>query len=315
MVRSRGIFKVWVSIGTAAAIILSASSSDAGSLLPNHDEVTTPVVVDDDREGPLPEPSSAPVAEDPSVPDFIDIGDTKPAFGKKTGFQLKLGPDALDSGVLSELFAQLSGQDFPLLEAAARTTNLLDGEVALTVAGLRVWNDKSEFKNGMYTYTAGIPTTYSRLKVVTVPVGPVLVQVDAGLAYALNLEAALAPQISLPIESTTLKASLATQAEVAGFLEGYAQFLFVRGGLGAQIDILKGRAALDATLGLNAQTRKITYSGFLETLSGKFYAFADTFSMLRMRWKRIWQPTIKDWKGFCVQLNKNETDPEAVCPR
>lgn len=261
--------------------------------------------------GILPLGHSALAADAPTESLALEQKDS--VFGKKTGFNYDMGANDEQNGVLALLVAKLMGKDLSLLEAAAQTTNLLEGETELTLAGMKVWNQKSEFKNGKYTYSAGVPTTQSRLKVVTLPVGPITVNVDAGLAYDAAIEGSLSPHFSIPIEYTAIGAELATKIDVAGFIEGYAQFLFLRGGVGGQVDIVRGKAGLNAELAISELQRRIDFTGFLQTLSGKFYAFADSFSIFGMRWKRFWQPTIAEWKGYCFQLNPKKPDPDAPC--
>ncbi|RYZ61442.1 MAG: hypothetical protein EOP09_19940, partial [Proteobacteria bacterium] len=49
-------------------------------------------------------------------------------FGKSSGFGLDLGANDEQNGVLALVIAKLFGKDLSIIEAASKTTNLLDGE-------------------------------------------------------------------------------------------------------------------------------------------------------------------------------------------
>lgn len=242
--------------------------------------------------------------------DSLQLSEGKKSLGKKSNFSITLGANALNTGVLNEWAVKLFGKDLSIIEAAAKSTYLKESEVELTLAGMKVFHDKGEFKNGAYHYSAGLPTTHTRVKVAALPVGPVMVQVDAGVAFEADLDAKVAPFFSIPIEFTTLNTSLSANAAASGFIEGYAQFLFLRAGVGGQLNLIHGNTAIDANLGINKLTRTLNFSGFISTLYGKIYGFADVFTLLKGNWKRIWEPRITDWKGLCYSL---ETQSQSPC--
>lgn len=228
-----------------------------------------------------------------------------------TGFQATAGANADATGVFSEITALLFGSQRGIASAASHSTNLLEGESELTIAGMRVWSGKGEFKNGAYVYAFSVPTTQLRVPLASIPVGPLMIDLDAGLSFDAALEGALTPQLVIPIEFAALKASLASRVDVAGFVEGYAHFLFLRGGVGGQVDLVRGKAGVEATLSMQSQT--VAYSGFFEFLSGKVYAFADYFRLWTGRWKRFLNPVLFRWKSQCVEMNPNHRDPESTC--
>lgn len=267
------------------------------------------------------------------------FSDAHAAFGRKSAVQYDMGavstpadgtssadtnastssvstPATGDSstGLYAVLSAMLLGKDRSILEAQASVTNDLEGESDFYWGGFRVWSTKPEWKEGAFQYSVGLPSVSMRAPIVGVPVGPLTLRVDAGVAAEAAVTAALRPLISIPIQYTSIKAELKPVAAASGFLEAYAQFIAIRGGVGGSVEFIRANASLAGTIGFGTFKPVFDFSGFISLLSGKIYAFADYFNIFGWKWHRFWQPTIADWKGKCIGLSKTDggSDPCAA---
>lgn len=271
-----------------------------------------------------------------------EFSDERAAIGKKNGVVYRLGaiepdakpaastrsPDAAPpadpaeadeapsgiAGVYSALSVMLFGKDRSVLEARAAVTDALEGESDFYWGGFKVWNSKPEWRDGAYRYAAGLPTLSMRAPLVRVPVGPVTLAVDAGVAAEANLAAKLAPLISIPIQFTSLKATLEAEVAASGFIEGYVKWLILRAGVGGELRLVRADAKLSGQVGFGRIPPRFAFEGYLSLLAGKIYGFVDYFNLFRFKWKRALEPVFADWKGKCVAFSKTAggADPCAV---
>ncbi|MBS1962439.1 MAG: hypothetical protein JST04_09500 [Bdellovibrionales bacterium] len=236
---------------------------------------------------PLPSVSPSPVASS---------GGTSGTVGSGTQ------PDL--AGLSAALSAMIFGKDRSIMEAQAGMTDLLEGESDFYWGGFKVWNSKPEWKDGAFQIAAGLPTVTMRAPLVRLPVGPVTLAVDAGVAAEANVTAKLAPLISLPIQFTSVKATLEPDVSASGFIEGYAQWLIIRAGIGGELELIRADAKVSGLVSFGAYPPTFAFEGFLNLLAGKIYGFVDYFNLFGWKWKRALQPVFANWKGKCIALSK-----------
>jgi hypothetical protein len=244
------------------------------------------------------------------------LEDERATFGKKNGLRFELGP-LLEGGVDGEgesttpefagLFGALKvalfGKDRSILEAKSGMTNLLEGESDFFWGGFKVWSSKPAFKDGAFSVSAGLPTVSMRSPIVGVPVGPVVLQVDAGIAAEAEIEARVVPLLSLPIEFTSVRAELAPRVNASGFVEGYAKWLIIRAGVGGEVEFVRADTKMSGQVGFNGLAPTFSLGqGFVSTLAGKIYGFVDYLGIFSWKWKRALKPVIADWKGKCYSF-------------
>jgi hypothetical protein len=218
------------------------------------------------------------------------------------------------AGLYAALSAMIFGKDRSILEAQAGVTDLLEGETDFYWGGFKVWNSKPEWKDGAFQISAGLPTVSMRAPLVRLPVGPVTLAVDAGVAAEANLTGKLAPLISIPIQFTSVKATLETDISASGFIEGYAKWLIVRAGIGGELRLIRADANVSGEVGFAGYPPRFAFEGYLSLLAGKIYGFVDYFNVFGWKWKRALEPTFANWKGKCIALSKTTggADPCAL---
>ena len=184
----------------------------------------------------------------------------------------------------------------------APSNSLQNGTVLATtdwyIGGTRVWNGTLNYANGGLVYSGGIAPTQIPFPLVVYPVGPLILEVDAGVSFEGTLGASLTPGISLPIQDSTLTGKLQAELAVAGYVEGYAKLLIVRAGVGGEVNFVDGTTGVEATLYLNKTPPLLGGFGKVVLLNGHVYGFVDT-SILFGNWSRLLSEDFFKWPGKC----------------
>jgi hypothetical protein len=246
--------------------------------------------------------------------DVARFTDAHGTLGKKSVVAYDMGAvapsgDPVDSGedaagFYAVLNAMLLGKNRSILETQASVTNALEAESDFYWGGFRVWSSKPEWKEGAFRVSAGLPTVSMRAPLAGFPVGPLTIRLDVGVAAEAEIQASLIPLISIPVQFTSVQATLTPKVSAAGFIEGYAKFIAVRGGVGGFIELVRANASIDGNVSLGGIPPVFTFDGFISLLSGKIYAFIDYFNVFAWKWQRVLKPTLADWKGKCIDLSK-----------
>lgn len=203
------------------------------------------------------------------------------------------------SGMLSTM---LFGKDRSILETRAGMTDLLEGESDLYWGGFRVFSSKPAFIDGSYQISAGLPSLSMRIPLFGVPVGPVTVRIDAGIAAEAAVTAKLTPLIAVPIQFTSVRAEMNPHVDAIGFVEGYAKWIAVRAGVGGSLNLVSANASVSGVLSFGAKAATFAYQGFIGMLAAKIYGFADYFNPFGWKWKRAWQGNFAEWPGKCYSF-------------
>lgn len=225
-------------------------------------------------------------------------------LGRDLAVKNRYDTTASERGVETTTDVKFLGKNRTLLESnveyiPGETTNDPgSAESDLYVGGMRVWTGKGRFEKGSFIYEGGIAPSQMAWPIVTYPLGPVLLQIDAGISYEVGVEARVTPFLSYPIEFSSIGASVKANASASGYVEGYANFLVVRGGVGGELTVLDGYGKVAADIYFN-QKPVLNYAGKLTLLQGRIYGFVDTFNVFGWKWKRWWNPTLFSWDGKC----------------
>jgi len=259
-----------------------------------------------------------------SSPLFIsaqaDVGlqETGKLLGKELKVEQKFERTSTSGGLQSSTDVWLFGKERTLMKVQSEPQTSESGEIRiqndLYVAGMRLWSGGGTIQNQGYSYEGLIAPTQLAWPLVTYPLGPILLQIDAGVNYQASLKARATPTITFPIQSVSLKTSLEAKAAGAGYLEGYAKFLVVRGGVGGSIDVIEGHtvASVEAEISPTEQNPvtepKIEVSGKLTVLKGRIYGFVDTYRILVGKWKRVLNKNFFVYPGKCWAFGEEKCE-------
>src|SRR5690606_29018854 len=142
----------------------------------------------------------------------------------------------------------------------------LEGETDFYWGGFRVWSTKPEWKDGRFEISAGLPTVSMRAPLFGVPVGPITLRLDAGVVAEAEVTASLRPLISLPIQFTSVEAALTPKAAASGFVEGYATWIAIRGGVGGEVELVRANASVAGNVSFGATPPSFSFDGFISFL-------------------------------------------------
>ena len=172
------------------------------------------------------------------------------------------------------------------------------------IAGTRVWTGHLNYQKGALVYTGGISPTQIPFPLVVYPLGPLTLQVDAGVDFQGALNASMSPGWAYPLNDTVLKGSLTSNLTAGGYLEGYAKLLVVRGGVGGKINLIDGSTGINAMILFNGRKPILSGKGKVQLLNGDIYAFVDTNVFLG-KWKRILNKDLYKWNGKCFAFGSD----------
>ena len=153
--------------------------------------------------------------------------------------------------------------------------------------------------NGDLNFSVGLAPAEIRVPLFVYPVGPVALQIDGGARFQADVQGSLVPALAIPFSLSSLGVQLEAVADGAGFIEGYANFLVVRAGVGGQVDLVDASADLNARLSFDGSPPFVGISAMVDFLKGRFYAFLDYFNPLKFGYQRLLDYTIYSWNGYC----------------
>jgi len=207
-------------------------------------------------------------------------------------------------------------QEGEAIPPATDTTSTTDGaatdgatpgiplaQTDLYIGGVRVWNGTLSFQKGGLVYSGGVPFTQVPFPIFAYPLGPLVLQVDAGIEFEGMAQASLLPGISIPIQDMTIDASLQADLTAAGYVEGYAKLLFVRAGVGGRVNFIDGETGLSAHVYFTGAAPQLAGFGKVVLLSGDVYGFVDSYGLFG-GWKRWLSKDFFNWPGKCFALGE-----------
>jgi hypothetical protein len=256
------------------------------------------------------------------------ITQTSTLMGKKLSVTHDSSASITDQGLHTETQVQFLGKQRSLMEASIEaipyvesstvsTTNSTSATPAATpsvtlaktdlyIGGVRVWNGSLRVEKGGLVYSGGVAPTQIPFPIFAYPVGPLMLQVDAGIEFEGEASASVLPGISIPIEDMSIDAKLQADLYAAGYVEGYAKLLFVRAGVGGRVNLIEGNTGIAAHLYFNGTKPQTSGFGKVTFLNGRIYGFVDS-NLLFGGWKRWFSKDFYKWPGKCFAFG------EAVC--
>jgi hypothetical protein len=243
----------------------------------------------------------------PALADQVLEKKTK-IFGKEFSVKEQLGSLPSGNGVSGITQVKFLNKSIPLLNSKLEYTEAKDTIEStsndLYVNGIKVWTGSGTNENGTISYGGGVAPTQINMPVFSYTVGPLVLQVNAGVEFEAAVDAKLSsplllPDLStLPTKETLVDASLKTNATASGYVEGLARVLIVQVGLGGDVNIIDGNAEVIASIPfLDPMNPTLSYDGKLQVLNGKIYGFIDYRKL--GGWKRWKDFNLYSWKGMC----------------
>lgn len=221
-------------------------------------------------------------------------------LGTEMGAEINASTTATNQ-VASTLSVTTLGAAVQALFALTNPPNTINGTTYTEVYsfGKRVFSGASYHTTNGGQVSLGLAPTQVRVPVVFYPVGPVTVEVDGGARFQANLTMNNMTNISIPIQYSEPGLQLSAVAGAAGFVEGYAKLLFVRGGVGGQLDLVDARLDINSKYNIEENKVSVTVVGIAEFLKGRIYAFADIFGLFSWGWRRLVDVDLYNWNGYC----------------
>lgn len=239
-------------------------------------------------------------------------------LGKEFSVKEQLGSLASGNGVSAVTQVKFFGKSIPLLnskvEFIADEQKIESTSNDLYVNGIKVWTGSGTFENGTVSYTGGVAPTQINIPVFSYTVGPLVLEVNAGVEFEAAMDARLSsplliPDLStLPTAETLVDTSLDTHAIASGYVEGLARVLIIQVGLGGDVNIIDGNAMVAASIPfLDPIASTLSYDGKLQVLNGKLYGFIDYRKA--GGWKRWKEFNLYSWKGLCWAMGEQSCVP------
>lgn len=241
------------------------------------------------------------VAQADTNNNFEQTHETK-ILGSSIGASVQAGVPTGSNRVQSGIGLKILGAAIQALMAFSQPPDTVDGVTYTEFYsfGKRIFSESSYFNNsGGLSYAAGITPVQVRVPVVMYPVGPLVLELDAGARFQAGVEAILTPTLDADSIVSELSAHLGALVGAAGFVEGYVKFLILRGGVGGQLDLVDAKASVDARVSFNGNPVIATVSAMAQFLKGRVYAFLDLHSIIPWGWRRLLNYDIYHENGFC----------------
>jgi hypothetical protein len=228
-------------------------------------------------------------------------------LGTKNAVELNIERDDELRSVNQNLSIQALGKNASVFSMSIPEEN--GDEDTVFVGKVRVLSQKIKYENGAWRASVQIPAVKVSIPVFRYPVGPVLLSLKAGYFVEALAEISLKPSLSIPIQFTQLEISSAPEIAAYGFIDGTASLLFVRAGLGFELKAIDAKLDLSAKMAVyqiqNGQKPDIHIAGQIHLMAGRVHAYADYYNLLRLKWKRFWDPDILKWDGYCLAFDKD----------
>lgn len=234
-------------------------------------------------------------------------------FGKEFSVMEQLDSVPSGNGVSALTQIKFLGKAIQLLDSKMEYTTA-DGVIQnktndLYVNGIKVWTGGGSLQDGTIEYSGSVAPTQINMPVFSYTIGPVVLEVSAGVEFEAAMNAKLyspilKPDLStLPAEEVLVDTSLDTHATASGYVEGLARVLIVQAGVGGKVNIIDGNAAVAASVPLmDPGHPELSYDGKLQVLNGKIYAFIDYRKI--GGWKRLSNFNLYSWNGMCWAMGE-----------
>lgn len=251
-------------------------------------------------------PLFAPNARGVDSYEVVSFG--KPTLGKQSSAAMGAGNPAGTQAIQTAADITLLGKVLSPFSTRIETPDgTTIGNTSYTTVysfGKRVFSDAWTISSDGDNHIAlGLAPTEVRVPAVSYPVGPLLLNVDGGVRFQAYVSANLVPEIAIPLPDSNLRVDLYSRVQGAGFVEGYAQFVIIRGGVGGQLNLIDGEASVNGRVGFNSTNPPVVLvSGVVSFFNGSIYSFLDIFGFLSVHWRRLHNGILYNWNGTCFSM-------------
>jgi hypothetical protein len=248
-------------------------------------------------------PAMSPAMSDDASQNQFERSSYDSSMGRSLGGEFQTGVSADDSSALATVLLTVLDIDLKAMQAISTPPSTPDGVAYNEIYsfGMRIFDQNGYFHNNLTGFTAGLAPTEVRIPIFIYPIGPVALEVDGGARFQADVNGQMLIGIGIPISYSTLGVQLNASAVGAGFVEGYANLLAVRAGVGGQVDLVDAGAPLNASLFFNGLKPLVTINAMVDFLKGQFYGFIDYMNPLSFGWTRWQTLNLYSWKGYCYQ--------------
>ena len=249
-------------------------------------------------------PATATTAAPPSLARQTTV------LGRAFGLSFSSAANAAQTGISTALNATILGAKKSLVQTSVQpSADFSTGQFQVYINGIQVGTSQGAIAQANWSQTVQIPPLNVKATIVTIPIGPLVIEVDGGysltgeLSTALQLElAAGAPTtVAAAGAASSVQATLGTQIQAAGFIDGSVGLIIIRGGVQGQIDVADGAINTKADLYLGKTPPAFTATGSIGFFSGALSAFAEYWALFA-GWHRFWSATLFSWNGVCFDF-------------
>ncbi|MBS1958614.1 MAG: hypothetical protein JST80_04000 [Bdellovibrionales bacterium] len=245
---------------------------------------------------PTPDPSATPDVGGTAVGSTVT--DIEGSFTFENGTPKGIGTGGGFGGVLGAIGdAVANAPEVAPTPAQGVVLNQHD----LYIGGVRVWNGALRYDQGSLVYSGGVAPTQVPIPIFAYPLGPVLLQVEAGVEFEGNVSVKITPGVSYPLTDSSVTADLQAKLYAAGYIDAYARLLFLRAGVEGRINVIDAVAGWYSTFFLTGMKPISTSYGYARLLSGSVNGFVD-FNLIFGRWRRLINKSFFSWKGKCLDF-------------
>jgi hypothetical protein len=241
----------------------------------------------------------------PSSAAWADLNETQTAklLGSTIGASVQASAPTGTQQLTSTTSLTVLGNTLPALQTVTGATNTINGTTYAEYYsfGKRVFSQNFYFQdNGIFEASAGLSPVEVDVPIVTYPVGPLVLSIDAGVTFQAAVSEQMMPTIMAnDLADSTLEVKLSGDAIGTAFVEGDVTLVALRGGVGGEVNLVDGQVNLDGMFFFNGADPTVQYGALLSFLNGGIYAFAAVFDPLTFGWADFWQDTLFSFKGYC----------------
>jgi len=229
-------------------------------------------------------------------------------MGKPLVVQQNADPSVSQQGVQTSTLVQFLGINTQLMNAALELQSTTLGTTNWYIDGKQIWSGNLALQSGSLVYSGGIAPIQIPFPLFAYPLGPITLEVDAGIDFQGNLAVHLTPGLSIPVQDSSLQGTMQESLTAGGYLEGYAKLLIARAGVGGKVNLIDGSVGVNADIFFNQSPPTLGGLGKVVFLNGNVYAFVDTIKLFG-QWNRVLSSNLYSWAGKCYAFGAATCTP------
>jgi len=177
----------------------------------------------------------------------------------------------------------------------AKVTNQ-GGWVDVYLKGIKVWTGNSLDSGSGLHHQVTIPPTRFEVPVISYPIGPLLLGLQAGVDFSGGVTAN-----AVPTDLSAIQADLEAQLAASGFIQGTGGLFFIRGGVDGRMDLIDGAVEVRALLEPKGQAPTAQMNGRVLLLKGSVEGFLESRLLVGV-WNRLMTRTLFSSPGKCFSF-------------